>query len=195
MRASLQADCSNSVAFCQKFRYNTSITQKNMKNLSQFPRKISAKFCYELEFNDHFEDETVVPKLQENNDKTEAPKNQISKPSFTAEEIRAAEEADKEALLAAQKEVDDLLNSDSEIARAANNDPNFREAVKAEENIPKSQKPGIFATISNFFAGNKEFNKTMGDVSRELADLDPKTNKNMVSIMGSSQVEDYDIAA
>lgn len=77
-----------------------------MKNLSKIPRNLSAKFCY-LEFSNHFEDETIVPKLQENNDKNESQEVQ-SKPDFTEEEIQASNEADARGMEEALAELDDL---------------------------------------------------------------------------------------
>ncbi len=87
-----------------------------MKNLSQIPRKINTRFCYGLEFSDHFEDETTAPKFSEKNEKvlnSEEKKAELEK--FLATENKESDRKEAEKLLN-DPTLTKAENKDSEVA-------------------------------------------------------------------------------
>ncbi len=123
-----------------------------MKNLSQFPRKISAKFCYGVENFDHFDDAEAVD-LQDN---TEQIKLQETKTKIlTKAEIEAAKEADRNELEKAKKALEELPgNEENNIARQdfASEDP--------YEKIPDLNN--VMNEVTDVLRGAEELAKNLG---------------------------------
>jgi len=147
MRASLQADCRNLVAFCQKFRYNVLITYKiPMKNLSQIPRKVSAKFCYSIDQlgqSENIESKDFVPYTFENNDTRDV------KPTLTESEQKTA---DALVVKGIEDDIEVTLNL-KDSALVNNND--------VKQDLAADVPVGLFR---KFFTGNPLDDKLMEKV-------------------------------
>lgn len=156
-----------------------------MKTLSQIPRKISAKFCYGLESSNHFDDETTAPKFSEKNKKIVNSEQKTKLEKILATENKEAD------IKAAEKMAEDLLRTDPTVAEFTNKEGGFE--VEAEMGRKTRAKDPIPNMVSLFFGNNKAFNSSQKEAENLIANIE--SDDRFSNLLGSSEIDDYDIAA